>query len=135
MLARPPVMPSGPAIPSDTLVALGSLGCSAAQVVCLPQAGAISDLYCWPPGPCLLGSDRSLVTWLGLPILVTTISEKNWDVCVCFYVCLKVCVSLCVGVCVYVRLPCFNYFQGSSTFTTINFCSCPSNVFSLVILT
>ena len=82
---------SGPAIPSDTLVTLDSLCCCAGQGVLIPKAAAISDLYCPPPGPCLLGSGMSLVTWLGLAVLVTTVSERNWGLCG----------SMCVGMCVY----------------------------------
>ena len=99
--ARPPLMPSGPAIPSDTLVALRSLCCCAAQAVCLPHTGAISDLYCPPPGPCLLGSVLLMVTWLRLTVLVTTVSERNWGVCVslCVSECVCITVSGCLCVC------------------------------------
>ena len=55
-------MSSGPAIPSDKLMALCSWWCSASEVVCIPQAGAVSDSYYFPD-LCMLGSGMSLLTW------------------------------------------------------------------------
>ena len=77
MLAWPTLITSDPAIASDTLVALGLLCCSAAQVVCIPHAWAISDLYSQISCPCLLGSGMSLVRLFGLAVLVITVSERN----------------------------------------------------------
>ena len=131
--ARPPLTPSGPAIPSDMLVALCSLCCSAAQVVCIPHAGATSDIYCPPPGPCLLGSCRSLVTCLGLAVLVTTVSERNWGVCM--FLCVSECVCSSVWMSVCVQGSHVSAISGDHPVTTINVCSCCSSILSLVILT
>ena len=61
-------MSSGPAIPSDTRMALGSLWCSVSEVVFIPQEGAVSDPY-FSPDLCMLSSGMALLTWSDLQSL------------------------------------------------------------------
>ena len=86
-------MTSGPAIPSDTLMALGSLWCSASEVVCIPQAGVVSDRYYPPPGLCVLGSVMSLLIMSPFAVPVAHCVFKQGGgvhVYVCKYVCVYV---------------------------------------------
>ena len=92
-LAHPPLMSSGPAIPSNTLMALGSLWCSASEVVCIPQAGVVSDRYSPPPDLCVLGSVMSLLIISGFAVPVAHCVFKQGARCSCVCVCVCVCVS------------------------------------------
>ena len=86
-------MTSGPAIPSDTLMALGSLWCSASEVVCIPQAGVVSDRYSPPPDLCVLGSVMSLLIMSPFAVPVAHCVFKQGGgvhVYVCKYVCVYV---------------------------------------------
>ena len=90
-------MSSGPAIPSNTLMALGSLWCSASEVVCIPQAGVVSDHYSPPPGLCVLGSVMSLLSCQDLQSLLHTVSSSKGVVCMCMCACMCAFVCVCVS--------------------------------------
>ena len=97
----PPLMSSGFAIPSDRLMALGPLLWCASEVVCILQAGAISDHYCSPPDLCMLGSGMSLLTWSDLQSCDNPCLKAK-GLCVCVCVCTCVCMCVCV-VCVHMN--------------------------------
>ena len=87
-------MCSGPAIPLDKLMPPCSLWCSAPEVVCIPQPGAVSHSYYTPPDLCVLGSVMSLLTWSGFAVPIAHCVFKQGGgvhmcVCVCVCVCLQ----------------------------------------------
>ena len=69
-----------------------SLWCSASEVFCIPQPGAVSHSYCTPPDLCVLGSVMSLLTWSGFAVPVAhCVFQKGGGMH--GYVCVYVCVS------------------------------------------
>ena len=90
----------------NSLRALGSLWCSASEVVCIPQAGVVSDRYSPPPDLCVLGSVMSLLIVSGFAVPVAHCVFRQGGgvhVYVCVYV--RVCMCVCVCVCVQQESP------------------------------
>ena len=89
-LAQPALMCSGPAIPLDKLMPPCSLWCSAPEVVCIPQPGAVSHSYYTPPDLCVLGSVMSLLPWSGFAVPVANcVFKQGCGVPVYVYVCVS----------------------------------------------
>ena len=63
-----PAIQQTPYRTSHMLMALGSLWCSASEVVCMPQAWTVSDHYFFPD-LCMLGSGMALLAWSNLQSL------------------------------------------------------------------